>query len=98
MKLSHELGKIFEEEFQKVLEKEVNDPKYLSQDDFENCMDRAKAGVAEALPKVEKFLATAIAAHRIEKHGEPLEEELKTYSEGLTEQEVAISTQGWWGG
>lgn len=98
MKLSYELGKIFEQEFTKVIQKEIDDPNYLPQEDFENCMDRAKAMLADAMPSIEKVLAGAIATHRIEHHKEPREEELKVYQENLEPEQLQVTVQGWWVG
>lgn len=98
MKLDQELANVFREELAKVIKNEIDDPNYLPQEAFANCMDRAKTMLEEFMPTVEKVLAGAIATHRIEHHDEKREEELKMYQKGLEPSYMQITLQGWWGG
>jgi hypothetical protein len=96
MKLSHELGKIFEKEMQAVIDAEINDPEYLPQEDFETCRQRAQAMVEIAAEVVVKTLALAIANHREAKHKEDHKSEIESVSIGLTSEQLEVGTRAWW--
>ena len=97
MKLSHELGKIFESEMTKVIQAEIDNPGFLGQEQFANCESRAFAGVACAMPKIVKILALSIAAHREQEHQENHRAEAEHLSIELSPEEVEIGTRGFWG-
>lgn len=102
MKLSHELAKIFEEEIEKVIEKEINDPDYLPQSDFEGsktpCTDRADRMILDALPAIVNTLGLAVAKHRKEHHDENTTAEMETLSVDLTDEHQQVGLMGWWRG
>jgi hypothetical protein len=98
-KLSKELGKIFAEEIGVVIQKEIDNGTYLSQESFDgDSMARAKAMIQAAIGPVEKTLAGAIATHRKVEHDEDTGESILEYTDGLTEEQTEIATRGWWGG
>lgn len=97
MKLSQELGKIFESEMAKVIQAEIDNPGFLGQEHFCNCESRAFAGVACAMPRVAKVLALSIAAHREKDHAENHGAEIEHLSMELSPEEVEIGTRGFWG-
>ena len=96
MKLSHELGKIFESEMDKVIQKERENPDFLPHKYFETCEGRAFVGVAMATPKVVKMLALAICSHREIEHNENHKEEIKRLNMALSSEEVEASIKSWW--
>lgn len=99
MKLSHELGKIFEEEMNAVIQREIDDPDYLPQSDFENCEERAAAIVKDACVSVIKTLAVGIATHRqSDKHKEDHQAEITELSISLSPERMEIGERGWWDG
>lgn len=96
MKLSHELGKIFEKEFDKIIQSEIDSPGFLGQEQFTNCESRAFAGAAAAMPKVVKTLALAICSHREAEHNENHGAEIEQLSMNLFPEEVEIGIKSWW--
>lgn len=100
MKLSHELSKIFEKEMEKVIQREIDDPDYLPHSYFEDskipCTDRATNMILDAMSSVINTLAFAIAEHRKEHHKEDTTVEVGKLKEILTEEQIEISTRGWW--
>ena len=96
MKLSHELGKIFEKEMDAVIQREINDPTYLPQEGFSDCEGRAQVMMAFAKRKVVKTLALAICSHRVEKHGEDHSEEITRLKSQLSSDEIEVGDRGWW--
>jgi hypothetical protein len=96
MKASHELGKIFEEELERVLAKEVAEKDYLPHEDFNNSLDRSEAIMEAATEVCKKILAVSIAKHRKDKHNEDTDHEIAKYSEGLEPEQLEITTQAWW--
>ena len=98
MKLSHELGKIFESELDKVIRREIDEPEYMPQKDFENCEERARAMVNDAAEAVVKTLGLAICNHREGKHNEDHLSEIDELSEDLSADKVEIAARGWWDG
>lgn len=97
MKLSHELGKIFEKEMDAVIEQEIKDVRFLHQEQFPNCESRAAAMVAIATTKVAKTLALSICSHREEKHEEDHSDEIARLKPQLSPDEIEVGTYGWWG-
>lgn len=96
MKLSHELAKVFEEEFENVMQKEIDNPDYLPQEDFETCLDRAIAMTSAAMVVPNRMLGVAIAVHRHDKHGDDTAKEIGEVAEGLTTEQLEAATMGWW--
>ena len=97
MKLSHELGKIFESEMDAVIQKEIDDPNYLPQSDFDSCEERATAMVKDATVAVIKTLAISIAKHREgENHGENHTDELNGLVENVDNNQLQVGLMGWW--
>ena len=94
MKLSKKLAEIFEEEFEKVFEKEKTDKDFLKQEDFSNCRERAQAGIEIAMENVISTLALTIALHREKEHGDnTIEEQASLLSAGADPE---VSTRSWW--
>jgi len=94
MKLSKYLADKFEAEFEAIYEKEKMDKDFLSQEQFDSCIDRAKAGVALATESLINDLAYAIAVHREKEHSEDtLEEQAVLLAAGA---EPEIGTLGFW--
>ncbi len=96
MKLSHELGKIFEKEMDAVIQQEINDPAYLPQEAFADCESRATVMMVIATRQVIKTLALSICSHRIEKHGEGHSEEITRLKPQLSPDEIEVGDRGWW--
>lgn len=96
MKLSHELGKIFEREMDVVIQQEIDDPAFLAQEAFADCESRAMIMMAIATRKVVKTLGLAICSHREEKHEEDHAEEIERLKEQLSVDELEVGTDGWW--
>ena len=100
MKLPHELGKIFEEEIGKIIQREIDDADYLPQSDFEDsktpCTDRADHMILDALPAVVNTLGLAVAKHRKENHGEDTTAEMDTLAMDLTDEQQQIGKRSWW--
>ncbi len=100
MKLPHELGKIFEEKMEKVIQREIDDPDYLPQSDFADsktpCTDRADHMILDAIPAVVNTLALCIAEHRKEHHGEDTTAEAEKLKEELTEEQLEVGTRSFW--
>ena len=96
MKLSHELGKLFEEEFDKIIQAEIDNPGFMAQEQFPNCESRAFAGIAAAMPKLVKTLALAICSHREVEHKEDHGAEIEHLSMNLSPKEVDIGIRSWW--
>ena len=98
MKLSHELAKIFEAEMDAVIQKEIDEPDYLPQSDFETCEERAAAMVKDACVAVIKTVAISIGKHRESEHDEDHEAELKVLAEEVTKEQLQVGVMGWWRG
>ena len=102
MKLSKELGKTFAYEIEKVIQREINNPRYMPQSEFADsktpCTDRADMMVLAALPAVVDTLALSIANHRVKKHKEKHADEIKTLEATLSDDQINISTRYWWRG
>ncbi len=98
MKLSHELAKIFEEQMDIVIQREIDEPDYLPQSDFDSCEDRAVAMVQDAAYRVIKVLGISIAKHRKEHHNEDTDDEIKSLSVGVPDEQVSVALMGWWQG
>ena len=96
MKLSHELGKIFEREMDAVLQNEIDEPAYLPQETFVDCESRATVMMAIATRQVIKTLALSICSHRAEKHGEDHSRETTRLKPQLSPDEIEVGTDGWW--
>jgi hypothetical protein len=96
MKLSHELGKIFEQGIEKVIQMEIDDPDYLPQRNYDTCEQRAEDMVKDACVSVIKTLALSIATHRNEKHDENHNAEIGELSIDLSPEEIEIGTRSWW--
>ena len=97
MKLSHELGKIFESEMDAVIQKEIDNPDYLPQSDFDSCEERAAAMAKDASVAVIKTLALCIIKHREgEKHGEDYLDEKNRLSESVTNDQLQVSIMSFW--
>ena len=96
MKLSHELGKIFEAEMDAVIQKEIDDPDYLPQGDFETCEERASAMAKDACVALIKTLALSIGTHRNDKHDEDHNAEIEELSISLSSEQIKVGTRGWW--
>lgn len=100
MKLSHELGKIFEEEIAKVIQREIDDPDYLPQSDFADsktpCTDRADHMILDALPAVVNTLALCICTSREQKQSDDTTTEADKLKEGLTEEQIDIGIRSFW--
>ena len=98
MKLSHELGKIFESEIQAIFEKEQNNPAYLPQELYPDAESRAEAILIAAIDNTKKVLALAIATHRIEEHDDKkFQDESDNLKNELSPEEIEVGTRGWWG-
>lgn len=96
MKLSHELGKILESEMETIIQKEIDDSDFLSQEDYSTCESRARDMWDHVSMKVVRILALAICIHREKDHGEDHKKEIEEISENLTPEEIEVSTRGWW--
>jgi hypothetical protein len=96
-KLSKELGRIVEEEFQSVYDREIGDDGFLNQEDFEDCKARAKAMLESSFQRVENVLALAIAKHRKEYHNEDRDADIKALSDMMPPEDVSVGLRGWWG-
>lgn len=92
------LVKSFRKGLREVLLREEREAGYLSHDQFDTCLSRAKAILMEAIKKPLDMLTIAIAVHREKFHGEDHSKEIKEISRLLTTKEVKISTMGWWYG
>ena len=100
MKLSKELGKTFAYEIEKVIQREINNPRYMPQSEFADsktpCTDRADMMVLAALPAVVDTLALSIANHRVKKHKEKHADEIKTLEATLSDEQIGLSVRSWW--
>ena len=96
MKLSHELGKIFESEIEAIIQKEIDDPDFLAQENYSTCESRARDMWDHVSMKIVRVLALAICTHREKDHGEDHKKEIEEISENLTPEEIEVSTRGWW--
>lgn len=96
MKLSHELGKIFESEMKIIIQKEIDDSDFLAQENYSTCESRARDMWDHVSMKVVRVLALAICTHREKDHGEDHKKEIEEISENLTPKEIEVSTRGWW--
>jgi len=90
------LVKSFKKGIKAVLLREEKEPGYLAQNQFESCMDRAKAIIMEAINKPLHILALAIALHREKFHKESHLKEKADLSRQMTAKEVKISARGFW--
>ena len=98
MKLSHELGKIFEDSLQNILTREEAEEDFMNQDDFNNAEARAEAMINAAITPVKKTLALAIATHEITKHEKvEFQAEVETLRAEITPEQEEIGALGWWG-
>ncbi|MCK5603487.1 hypothetical protein KAR91_16500 [Candidatus Pacearchaeota archaeon] len=96
MKESHELSKIFEEELNRVLAKEIAEKDYLPHEDFNNSLDRSEAIIEAATEVCKKILAVSIAKHRKDKHNEDTGHEIEKYSKDLEPEQLEITNYAWW--
>ena len=96
MKLSHELGKIFEKEMDAVIQKEIDDSEYLPQSDFESCEERATAMTKDATVAVIKTLGMSICTHRMDEHSEDHQEESDRLASEIDNDQLVVGTRGWW--
>lgn len=64
------LGEIFKRELLKELEKEVSDPDYKPQEDYQNCLDRSRSLMEPAYRYTAGCLGLATALHRGNIHNE----------------------------
>ena len=96
MKLQHELAKILEDELGKEFDREINEPDYKPQHMYADCNDRASDLLSGAFERVTKTLTLAIIEHRESAHEEDREIERKVVESQLNEEEIEISTRGWW--
>lgn len=96
----HVIIKSFRKEFIKVLLREIKEPGYMSQDQFDNCLSRATAMIEEALIKPKRLYACMILFHRKKSHEEDHTKELSELSRYLSKSEVKIAVRaaGWWNG
>ena len=96
-KLSRVMGRLLEKRLEEVLRREIKDPKYMPQCDFETCGDRAKAIVDAALPDVYKLMEMAIINHRVKVHDEPeLLPELDVLEKESEPEIVVLARSSWW--
>ena len=96
--LSAVLVNSFRKGIKAVLFREEKEAGYLSHDQFDTCLSRAKAIIMEAVKNPLKILALAIAFHREKFHGEDHSKEINDLSRQMTDKEVKLSTQSWWHG
>ncbi len=96
MKLSHELGKIFEKEMDAVIQQEIDEPAFLAQEAFADCESRAIVMMAIATRQVVKTLALSICSHRAEKHGEDHSDDTARLKPQLSPDEIEVGDRGWW--
>ena len=94
--LSMILAKKFQKDLCKVMFREEKETGYLNQKDFSGIRERAKAGLAEALPRTEAMLTVAIGSSRTLKYDEDHSSEINSASKILTTGEVKSSTAKWW--
>lgn len=96
MKLSHELAKIFEREFDIVFEKEKADKDFLKQEDFSSCRERAEAGIKIAIGSAINTLGLTIAIHEEKEHGlDTLDEQAKLMTEMIPD-DIEVGTREFW--
>ena len=103
MKLSHELGKIFEASIEKVLQREKEDSNFLPQSQFANsitpCTDRSKAIIEAASEDVINTLGLGICTHReSDEHGEFHEDEKICLVADMTPELIEIGERSFWNG
>jgi len=94
--LSKNLAKAFYKGIKKVLLRENNEAGYLSQDQFDSCLSRAKAIILEAISGPMHMLALAIAVHREKFHKESHLKEKIEISRQMSKTDVKIASRGWW--
>lgn len=96
MALAENLAEIFKNEFEKVLIKENSEEKFLPQEDFDSCEERAKAGIDIAIEPVIKTLALAICNHREACHNEDMTAESELLEKELTDEQIKIASEPGW--
>ena len=94
--LDKELGRIFAEEMAKVVKREIEEPDYLRQEDYDSCEDRAVAMIYDAIPRVRDVLTLAIAKHRQVKHEEDRNDEVERVSANLDPEDVSVGLMSFW--
>ena len=95
-RLSDELARVFGEEMQALVEKELKDPGFMPQEDYPTCRARADAGIALAVRRPARILALAIAKHRKENHGEERSVEMEELVSQMTPEDASIGLTSWW--
>ncbi len=83
----------------KTLWREIKEPGYMSQSQFDSCLARAKAMIFESIEVAIKVFGLMIAQHRSsKKHRENHSEEISRLTSSLEASSVKMSTRAWWQG
>lgn len=92
------LKTIFGKELGKVIKKEQEESEYLSNDDYESNLDRADAGLDEAIRQVRFVAALKCAEHRKAQHGDKCDEEIEMLRVSIDPEYLAMAdrTAEWW--
>ena len=93
-KLSEELSKMFKEDFEEIIQREIEEPGFLPQEHFKTCEQRAAAAVTMATERVRKTFALSIAVHREKEHKESnFDEQAALLATGADSE---IGTRSFW--
>ena len=100
--LARRLAAVFEEEFKKVLQREIDQPDFLSQDEFIGsktpCTDRADRLIIAALGPVVNTLGLAVAESRTLDKGENHSTEMVNLEAVLSDELIDLAKAPWWRG
>lgn len=98
MKLSHFIAKQFEDELERLFQKEKTEPDFMHQDNYESCKERAMDWLETAfygmVEQASNDVGYSIAVHREKEHGDDtMEEQAALLAAGA---DAEVSTRAWW--
>lgn len=94
-------GRLVAKRLKEDLAREINEPDYMPQEDFETCLARMEALSANAVEYANKFGGLAIANHRSLEtesggHGEDKSAEIASLSADLEQEDLEAAERWFW--
>lgn len=98
MKLSHEIAKILEEDLEKIIQREINEPDFMPMENYLTCEDRFRDMVHKALEMgAVKTGALSVLTHReSEDHNDDRQYEFALLTSVLPPERIEIGKRSFW--